>query len=259
MRTRFFATIAAFLLPTTVYAATVDLDVDIVTAAPTYVYDTVEFEVVVSNLSNKRADDVELTIALPETNTSPTVHVMGTLGAIESRCTLVDTSLVCDLDRLRRNRSTTVTFELALPRAEQMIALMASVTTSDNDIAPGNDSDVEVPALLDYAVAVSPGDAAHNRHCTGQGLTSFFECMLFPSSLSTHDIEFLAGGELTIVGQPGYTGTWSQPTPETLQFSYETSGNVVAQFEGSGVSSDCFEGITTFPGSAYVAPYEVCL
>lgn len=259
MRTRFIATIAAFLLPTTVYAANVDLEVDIVTPAPTYVYDTGEFEVVVSNLSNKRADDVELTIALPETNTSPTVDIMGTLGSIDSRCTVVDTSLVCDLGHLRRNRSTTVSFELALPRAEQMLALSASAMTSDNDTVPGNDSDLEVPSLLDYAVAVSPGDAAHNRHCTGQGLTSFFECLLFPSSISTHDIEFLAGGQLTIVGQPGYTGTWSQPTPETLEFSYETGGNVVAEFEGSGVGPSCFEGVTTFPGSAYVAPYEVCI
>ena len=82
---------------------------------------------------------------------------------------------------------------------------------------------------------------------------------LYPGSISTHDIEFLAGGVLAIVDQPAYTGTWSQPTPQTLVFSYETGGNVVAQFEGRGSSPGCFEGITTFPGSAYMAPYEVCL
>jgi len=25
------------------------------------------------------------------------------------------------------------------------------------------------------------------------------------------------------------------------------------------VGGDCFEGLTTFPGSSYVSPYEVCL
>ncbi|MCA9710419.1 MAG: hypothetical protein KDK70_31555, partial [Myxococcales bacterium] len=237
---------------------TVDLAVDIAPTAAALVYDDVAYDVVVSNLSNKRADDVVLTISLPQTNTSPTVHVMGTLGAFDPRCTPSGTALVCALGSLGRGASTTVWLDLALPQADEVLDVVASVTTSNVDGNPANDADAEVTPLLHYAVPLLPGDAAHVRHCTGQGLTAFFECTLFPGSITAHDIELLAGGVVSIVGQPDYTGTWSQPTPDHLLLTYETGGNVVAQFEGWGANADCFEGLTTFPGSAYVAPYEVC-
>ena len=115
--------------------------------------------------------------------------------------------------------------------------------------------------LLNYDVTVAVGDIATNRHCTGQGLTSFFECLLFPSSISFHDVEFLSGGEIAIPNEPDYGGSWSQPDGHTLEVTYVDliSNTVVAEFVGYGTNASCFEGITTFPGSAYISPYEVCL
>lgn len=56
----------------------------------------------------------------------------------------------------------------------------------------------------------------------------------------------------------GPTMRWRPSTG--LVFIYEELGvGVVAQLEGFGTSPGCFEGITTFPGSSYLSPYEVCL
>ncbi|MCB9716392.1 MAG: hypothetical protein H6712_21195 [Myxococcales bacterium] len=75
------------------------------------------------------------------------------------------------------------------------------------------------------------------RHCTGQGLTSFFECLLDPGSLSEHDIELLTGSELSIVGQPGNTGTSATRPAATWSPASRA----------------------TAPARAAVSPYEVCL
>ena len=53
---------------------------------------------------------------------------------------------------------------------------------------------------------------------------------------------------------------WNRTTPDSLVFTYVEQGvGVVAEFEGWGTSDNCFEGITTFPDSSYIAPYEVCI
>jgi hypothetical protein len=250
---------AAFLFATPVLAAA-DIEVQIPAPAVVHVYDTTDYDIVVSNLGNKKATGVQLVIELPETNTSPYVYVMGTTSGVDPRCTLSGTLLSCSLGDIARNAGTTVSFGIELPQADEELAITATATSTASEDGLANNSAFHVTPLLNYAVAVQPGDLATNRHCTGTGLTSFFECELYPSSISDHQHEFLSGGVLEIPGEPAYSGTWSQPTPESLVFTYEELGvGVVAQFEGWGTSPDCFEGITTFPGSGYVAPYEVCI
>jgi hypothetical protein len=250
---------ATFLFATPVLAAA-DVTVSIPAPSPEYVYDTTAYDIVVSNIGNKAANAVVLTIELPETNTSPVVHVMGTTSGVDPRCSLSGTTLVCNLGNIARNTSTMVSFAIDLPQAEQTLMVSASATSTSVENTLVNNSDTDIAPLLNYDVAVSAGDIASNRHCTGQGLTSFFECELFPSSISDHQHEFLADGAIAIPGEPGYSGTWSQPTPDSLVFTYSELGvGVVAEFEGWGTSPNCFEGLTTFPGSPYVSPYEVCI
>jgi hypothetical protein len=250
---------AAFLFATPVLAAA-DIAVQIPAPAAVHVYDTTDYDIVVSNIGNKKAAGVQLVIELPETNTSPQVYVMGTLSGVDPRCSASGTQLVCNLGDIARNTGTTVSFGIELPQADEELAVTATATSIGAENSLANNAATDVAALLDYAVAVQPGDLATNRHCTGTGLASFFECELFPSSLSDHPHEFLAGGVIAIPGEPAYSGTWSQPTPESLVFTYEELGvGVVAEFEGWGTSPDCFEGITTFPGSTYMSPYEVCI
>lgn len=250
---------AAFLFATPVLAAA-DIQVQVPAPAAVHVYDTTDYDIVVSNIGNKKAYGVQLVIELPETNTSPQVYVMGTTSGVDPRCSPSGTTLVCNLGDIARNAGTTVSFGIELPQADEELAVTATATSNGAENSLANNADTDVAPLLNYAVAVQPGDLATNRHCTGTGLASFFECELFPSSLSDHQHEFLAGGLIAIPGEPAYSGTWSQPTVDSLVFTYEELGvGVVAEFEGWGTSPDCFEGITTFPGSAYMSPYEVCI
>jgi hypothetical protein len=96
-----------------------------------------------------------------------------------------------------------------------------------------------------------------NRHCTGTGLTAWYECTLFPSSISQHTAEFHADGTITFPGEPDFTGGWSQNGDDHLAFTYYELGTPVASFEGRGASASCFEGLTAFD-PPWVAPYEVC-
>ncbi len=251
--------IATFLFATPALAGA-DIHVTMPTPSASYVYATSEFDVLVANIGNKGASNVTLTIDLPETNTSPQVYVMGTLGILDPRCVKTGTRLICTLGTIARNTSKLVSFEIALPQADEVLAVTGTATTTSVENSLANNSATVEASLLNYDVTVTPGDVAHNRHCTGQGLTSFFECLLFPSSLASHDVEFLAGGAIAIPGEPSYTGTWSQPTSDSLVMTYVEIGvGVVAEFEGFGTNGSCFEGITTFPGSSYLSPYEVCL
>ncbi len=201
-----------------------------------------------------------LTVQLPQTNTSPSVHVMGDLGPIDSQCVQNGTQLDCNLGKIKGGKTKTVRVFISLPWSEGSLDFSATAATSTNDSNPGNDSDSAVAEVNYRDRVISGPQHASNRHCTGQGLEAFYECTLFPSSISAHGITFNADGSITFDGNPpGYTGVWGQDYDDQLWFEYSLDGHVVASFEGNAVDADCFEGLTHFPGSAYVAPYEVCL
>lgn len=246
-----------FLAATPALAAA-NLRVTIPAPPPTHVYDAIDYSVVVANNGNQTASAVVLKIDLPRTHTSPQVKVMGTLAAVDSRCTLAGTRLTCSLGTINKNTSKTVTFSIALPEAAETLSLATSVVTSSSENSYSDNAAASTPTLLHYAVAVADESLADIRHCTGQNLTSFFECVLFPSSITAHTTVFHADGTLGIPGEPEYSGEWSQPTQDSLEFVYTYGGEVVAEFTGHSTDTNCFEGLTTFPDSAYVSPYEVC-
>jgi hypothetical protein len=242
--------------------AAADLTVSIAAPTGVYVYDTGRYQVAVSNIGRKNASSVRLSVALPSTHTSPQVHVLGTLGAYDGRCSRSGTDLVCLLGGLARGASTTVFFDIALPQSAAPLVVEARVSSSSAESSTSNNLDSETASLLHPALAVVGPVDALNQHCTGTGLTSFFECALFPSSISSHEIRFEAGGSITFLNPPapGYTGTWSQPAADRLTFTYSDGSGPVASFDGYAVDGDCFEGLTIFfPASPYVSPYSVCL
>lgn len=51
---------------------------------------------------------------LPETRTSPVVHVMGQLGAVDSACSQSGTELICSLGRVRQGQSRTIDIGISL-------------------------------------------------------------------------------------------------------------------------------------------------
>ena len=249
----FLPVLTALTISTASASAALDTTVSLPADMDVYVDETVT--VSVDNTGSRHAQDVELTIQLPETATSPSVHVLGILGAVDADCTESGTTLVCDLGRVRRGRSKSVTFDIALPVSTAPLGFTA--TASGSNAAASSDTDYASVVYVDTAVA-GPRDIA-NQHCTGIGLTAFYECTLFPSSISGHSATLESNGDVSFASQPGYAGSWGQASPDSLWFEYTQNGTVVAEFEGYGVGGDCFEGLTTFPGSSYVAPYEVCL
>jgi hypothetical protein len=251
--------VACFLAATPALAAS---DVRVVIPAPAaqYVYDDIQYGIVVSNIGNQSAAAVKLTVDLPATHTSPTKHVMGTLAGVDPRCVLAGQRLTCTLGTIAKNKSTVVAFAIALPEAAEVLSISAAATTTSAENSLANNAAGNTPTLLNYAVAVVDGDLGVNTHCTGTGLTSFFECTLFPGSLSAHDVVFHGDGTLSFVdAPPEYSGVWSQDSADSLAFTYFAGDVPVAEFVGHGAAPGCFEGVTVFPDSSYVAPYEVCV
>lgn len=241
--------------------ARADVVVDIDSSQGDFVYDAVGYDVTVSNIGNRNASDVELVIELPQTNTSPTVHIMGNLVAFDSACVQVGNTLECDLGRIRKGRSATVWFDLELPQSSAPLEVYADVSTRSRENSTTNNDDLHTASLEYYDIPLAGGEHVVNTHCTGQGLTAFFECSLYPSSLSSHGITLNADFSITFDFAPaGYTGVWSQPTDDSLEFTYLYNGQPHVEFVGQGVPGDCFEGLTTFPASpGWVSPYSVCL
>lgn len=235
-----------------------DLSVGISAPVGVHVDETGRYTLTVTNSGNRSASNVTVSVALPRTHTSPQVYVLGQMGALGSGCSVSGTTLTCALGSIGRGRAASKTFDIALPYSTAPLVFDATVSTSSGDTNPANDTASLTAAPLTVPVAVAGPVTVTNRHCTGQALTSFYECELFPSSLSSHQATFNADGSISVPGEPTISGSWSQPSSDRLVFQYVESGNVVATFDGRGVRAKCFEGATTF-GGPYVSMYEVCL
>jgi uncharacterized repeat protein (TIGR01451 family) len=199
------------------------------------------YSVAVSNIGGQSAQNVSVTIDLPKTATSPQVHLMGVLGAFDGRC----------------RAAAPITFSLALPYATAPLAIDVDANSTSAD--PNSANDTRHVAVTPQTVPVSftAPVTAHNRLCSGQNLTSFFECELYPSSLSGFDTVLAPGGAISVPSEPTVTGTW-QHAGDRLTIQYVENGNVLGTFDGRGVSAKCFEGSMPFT-SGSVAMYEVCL
>lgn len=262
----FVAALATFLVAGTAHAAA---DIRVTMPMPTaqLVGDASEIDVVVANIGNKSASGVVLTITLPTTHSTPN-HPAGPLSNIDPRCTWVGTNLSCALGSINKNASKTVSFDIALPVAAEVFSVGASATSTSAENTVANNNTTVAPPQLYYAIPLAGGEAATVELCTGTGLTSFYTCTLFPSSLQSFDVTLDAPDVLTFA-EPGYSGSWTQTPagsnmtdPRYLSMTItELGGAVLAEFEGWGADdvADCFDGLTTFPGSSYVSPYRVCV
>lgn len=244
-------------LSSTAHAAS-DLVVSASSASGVYVYDSSRTTFTVSNTGNQNASNVTLTINLPMTGTTPS-YLMGTVGSMSTGCSRSGSVVTCSLGTLRRGRSLSVYVDMTLPYSVDAITFDATAATSSLENSTSNNSVSHDAVLLTYPVSFTGPRDVTNSHCTGTGLVSYYECTLFPSSLSTHDATLNADGSISLPYGAEYGGSWSQPDATTLIMTYTEYGVIIAEFEGQGVGGDCWEGLTTFPGSTYVSMYEVCL
>ncbi len=255
--TKFFACLGVLMF---VAPALANPNLKLTLSAPSgiAVYQAGTYGVTVLNNGKKSAFGTKVVINLPATSTSPTVHVLGQLSGLASGCTLAGTKLTCQLGTLAKGATVTKTFNFAgaYSSAPMVISASSSTTTYENDLSDNNAS--KTLALATISTAVVTGVEVPHEHCTGTNLTSYYECELYPSSISVHHATFLAGGGISITGQGTYSGSWWQSSPDRLQFQYFEGPDLAATFDGRGVGGGCFEGLTTFPGSSYVSPYQIC-
>lgn len=249
----------ALLCSSSVALAGVDLRATI-SAPSVAVYQTGTYSVTVKNLGNTISNTNTVSITLPATHTSPSVYVMGTVGAMSSACSLSGTTITCNLGQIKANKSKTVTFDLALPQSSAPLTVTAVASAVGvTDTNAFNNTAPVVPSLSHPSISFTGDQDIYNEHCTGTGLTSFFECVVSPGSIMGHDTTFHSDGTISF---PGYYygilgGSWSQPTPETLHFEYTELGTLVMTFDGSAVDAACWEGVVS--SSGYTIPYSVCL
>lgn len=236
-----------------------------------------QFSVTVKNFGTADSNPTTLTVALLETRTSPEKYLLGSLQSVPTGCTLAGRNLTCALGRLRYNgpstgRSRTIAFGYRIPVTTQALALSASVVGVGEPPANATDNAASLTANVNYrSVAVTAG-VKNPSHCTGTGLSAYFECTKFPSSIASHEAEYHTNGTITFPGAEGagYSGTWSQLDPTRLHFEYSNGTYTEAIFDGRGSDANCFEGITSFYSdhdnnsntppelSPYSAPYHVC-
>lgn len=229
------------------------------------VYQSARWNVKVSNLSKKSATGVTLTINLPRTANSPTQYLMGTLGALNSRCTRSSTFVItCSMGNVSKGVPITVWFDIALPYSTSPIVFTAAAPVT-NDLNPGDNSTSATAALSTYAVGVTAPRSIVNTLCTGTpALSSFIECV--PGSTQSFTADLLPGTTATsgtVLTSQLSGGTWTlNGTQLTIDYLDELGTAVAAQFVGQGTSltPGCWEGKTTFPSTTqYVSMYQVCL
>jgi hypothetical protein len=270
---RLVASLPLLLTASTAFAAPAPNLAVQITPPPgaTPVYSTGTYTVRVSNIGTKDSGAVTLTIQLPKTGTSPQVSIMGNLiSYTPSTCYLggavgtdAGTRLICNFPTVKKNKFKDVTFQIQFPEktGNLVTTATAAITSGTADSNPLNNS-ASVTANLSYYANPIPLDVdVENKHCTGTGLTAFFECMCFPGSMSAHRTQFHDNGAglrtISFPDYPDYSGVWDL-NGAVLTFSYiDENGFVVANFSGRGVPGGAFEGLTTFPGSTYVSPYRV--
>ncbi len=243
-------------------------DLSVTTTAPAGVkyYDIATYRVSVKNVGNTSSSGGRVEIDLPKTGTSPQVYTLGQVTAVPAGCTLAASRITCTFGTTKKGVTRNYDFGFKAPYSSAPIALTARVVPTWTGDPAANNLTTRTLALSGHSFTIPDGYATDIRHCTGSAsLTSFFECTLFPSSISNHGSVFAAGGVVNFdVGvDPAYTGAWQQPAADQLTFQYFENGVLVAEFDGRGVGGGCFEGLTRFwdaPGvlSPYVSPYEVC-
>lgn len=221
-----------------------------------------QYTVTVRNIGGSTAGGVIVYVDFPQTDTSPQQYILGTVSGIQSGCQIVSRRLKCTLGNISHSgpgQTKQFTFNFAYPVSTKTLEVKATgSSTSANEANPANNVASVFP-VVGYATNQLTSANVLVSMCTGQNLTSFFECELFPGSQQFITLSLNADTTVTYDGQN--VGNWNQfGSYQELHMTLNDGGGSVADFSGFAVNNTCFEGLTTFtPASPYVSPYKVCV
>jgi hypothetical protein len=241
-------------------APTADLQVSLTGPANAPISVASTYTVQVKNLGAATANGNTVVIEFPLTNTSPSVSILGTVSGLNTNCSLANNKVTCQVPSLKKGKTANVTFSYTPPVSTKVLELKAVGATATGENITANNTARLVPSLSYPSRPLTSGTML-NSHCTGQALTSYFECLLYPSSIATHTVDFTASGTIAF-SDPAYTGTWSQTSGVSqLHFEYFENGDKVLEFNGRAINgANCFDGLSQiFPTGNYVSPYRVCV
>jgi hypothetical protein len=239
-----------------------DLVTSFVAPSSVRVGDVARYEVrVVNNGNRNSALPTTVTIQLPTTATTPTPRILGTVSNLTAGCSVSGTRVVCSSPLIPRFGGTAAfAFDMVLPYSLQPISFRAEASTTNERNAADNVAN-HAPATTFHTVPDSAPANLAISHCTGTNLISFWDCVVTPTSTSSHVATLLPGGtiDLSANGSEAATmgGTWSVNGTQ-LTMTYTDGGVPVGTFVGQGTSPSCWEGPMTFPNSTYMSMYRVC-
>ncbi len=215
----------------------------------------------VKNIGNQTAQNVKIVVEFPLTNTSPNKYILGKLTGVSASsgtCSTAGNKITCNVGNLGNNQTKFVTFTFEFQVATIAPTLKTTATTdSTNEQNAANNTLSFTPSVTYPINELTPGSYIVSS-CTGTGLTSFYECELFPSSIQTVlGLDFNLGGTLSVTNYPQYTGFWDQAVLPNRSLHFTVTGEL--EFTGFASSTNCYKGITTFPNSTvYNSAYRVC-
>lgn len=213
-----------------------------------------QYYVVASNQGNRSARNVTATIELPPS---------ATFVQADNACSLSGTTLDCNLGRIRRNNSHTLSVELIAPPTAGTISLDATVSTSSRDSNNANDSTsfdtvIEEPVVVQPVVDIDPPERFVMRQCVGSNSLTWADCT--PGSLLTHEVT-LDVNNVVQTNDPGATGTWNEPDAFHIELDFFDLNNVpMSTFTGKAQTQYCFSGTTVFhQNTAYSGAWYGCI
>lgn len=236
-----------------------DLSLTVLAPGSVNVSDPIAIQLVAYNAGPKRARNTTITLSVPNN--------VG-ITNLASECYISGNDVICDLGNLRRNRQHTSSIELQAPGSGGSVVLSASVSSNRTDPNPANNSaqaSVSViapppPPPPSVAVTVTPPQQVNFSACWTDAYdnqpASMNDCQTPPEPGSMT----LNGDWSIATGDPGILGTWSQPTPETLQLHFtDLNYNDLSIWRGTGVSSSCWEGDIEFISAVAEAAWQGCV
>lgn len=234
-----------------------DIAVQLIGPGPVLVDAPGHYEIIVENVSRRRADGVRVQIQLPLTATSPRAYILGTVTNGDARCFDDGTVFECVLGRIRRGRATSIGFDFSAPFSAVASEIRAVASVADDTDLSNNEA--RVPVELVYVPqTISAPAPATVTFCSGQGLISFYDCVVSPGSTRSYTVDLDANGTVAFPSpNTAISGVWSQASSEDLFLEYSANGQVVLSYDGKGIGNNCFDGIATF-NSPYNAAYRVC-